>query len=74
MEYKRLIRMGELALPDRILDLSVKPKSQTTVLLTLNKRWKISFRIHSVENKVKPSLTFDIGLIDYPQQLSRDIL
>jgi len=39
--------------------------------LTTDKGWQVSFRIHSAEKRVIPSLKFDIRLIANPNKLSR---
>jgi hypothetical protein len=56
-------------LPTKIVDLSLKDNSLTTVILTMDKGWSISFRIHSASTVVEPSLKFDIQLIGQPANL-----
>ena len=56
-------------LPTRIIDLSLKENSLTTVILTMDRGWSISFRIHSASTIVEPSLKFDIQLIGQPANL-----
>jgi hypothetical protein len=56
-------------LPTRIIDLSFKEGSLTTVILTMDGGWAISFRIHSASTIVEPSLKFDIKLIGQPANL-----
>lgn len=58
-----------IELPTKILDLSLKEKSSTTVILTMNHGWAISFRLHNASSKVEPSLKFDIQLIGQPANL-----
>jgi hypothetical protein len=56
-------------LPTRIIDISLKEKSLTTVILTMDNGWAISFRIHSASTIVEPSLKFDVQLIGQPANL-----
>ena len=56
-------------LPTRIIDLSLKENSLTTVILTMDRGWSISFRIHSASTIVEPSLKFDIQLVGQPANL-----
>lgn len=56
-------------LPTKIIDLSMKDNSLTTVILTMDKGWAIAFRIHSASTIVQPSLKFDIQLIGQPANL-----
>lgn len=56
-------------LPTKIIDLSMKEKSKTTVILTMDRGWSISFRIHSASEIVEPSLKFDIALVGQPANL-----
>jgi hypothetical protein len=56
-------------LPTKIIDISLKEDSQTTVILTMDNGWSISFRIHSASTIVEPSLKFDIQLIGQPANL-----
>lgn len=58
-----------IELPTRIIDLSLKENSMTTVILTMDRGWAISFRIHSASTIVEPSLKFDIQLIGQPANL-----
>jgi hypothetical protein len=58
-----------ISLPNRIIDLSFKENSQTTLILTMNNGWSISFRIHNASEVVEPSLKFDILLEGQPADL-----
>ena len=55
--------------PTRIIELAYKPGSKTTIELTMDNGWAISFRIHNASTIVEPSLKFDIQLIDQPAVL-----
>ncbi|MDR1694545.1 MAG: HaeIII family restriction endonuclease [Lactobacillaceae bacterium] len=60
---------SKILLPTKILDLSFKEKSTTTVNLTMNNGWAISFRIHNASSHVETSLKFDIQLRGQPADL-----
>jgi hypothetical protein len=59
----------DMELPTRIVELTFKDSSQTTVHLTMNNGWAISFRIHNASTIVEPSLKFDIKLVGQPSSL-----
>lgn len=59
----------DMELPTRIIELAFKDNSQTTVHLTMNNGWAISFCIHNASTIVEPSLKFDIKLIGQPSKL-----
>jgi len=59
----------EIDLPTRIIELAFKDNSRTTVNLTMDNGWAISFRIHNASTVVEPSLKFDIKLIGQPSSL-----
>jgi hypothetical protein len=46
-----------------------KDNSTTTLLVSLNEGWQISFRIHNASSRVEPSLKFDINLVSAPHTL-----
>ena len=60
-----------LPLPSRIIEVSPKPNSKTTLLMTFDQGWQISFRIHNASTLVEPSLKFDIHPVGFPSQMSR---
>lgn len=66
---KSKIIFGKLLLPTKIIDLSFKDDLKTTLSLTMNNGWAISFRIHSAETHVIPSLKFDIQLEGQPADI-----
>jgi len=63
------IIFGKTPLPTKIISLLFKENSQTTLELTMNNGWAISFRIHSAATKVETSLKFDIQLLGQPSDL-----
>ena len=60
------IAIPDIELPTRIIELSFKDGSKTTVHLTMNNGWAVSFRIHNASTIVEPSLKFDIKLFGQP--------
>lgn len=63
------IIIPEIELPTRIIEMTFKENSKTTVILTMNNGWSISFRIHNASSKVEPSLKFDIQLQSKPEDV-----
>jgi len=63
------IKFGKVSLPTKIIDFSFKENSKTTLELTMNNGWVISFRIHNAESLVVTSLKFDIQLIGQPADI-----
>lgn len=63
------IRIPKIKLPTRIIELDFKENSKTTLILTMNNGWSISFRIHNASTKVEPSLKFDIQLKSKPEDI-----
>ena len=53
-------------LPTRIIDFNLKPNSNNTLELYLDKGWAFTFRIHNASIIVEPSLKFDIQIIGMP--------
>ncbi len=53
----------KIPLPTRIIETTLKPNSKTTIFITFDHGWQVSFRIHNASSKVEPSLRFDIQLI-----------
>lgn len=64
-----LINVPRLILPTRIFDISFKPNSKNTVIITLDNGWTVSLRIHNAKSLVEPSLKFDVQLIGVPPAL-----
>jgi hypothetical protein len=63
------IKYRKIKFPTKIIDLSLKENSKTTVVLTMDNGWAITFRIHNAESNVVPSLKFDIQLLGQPADL-----
>lgn len=62
-------KIQKLKLPNRLIEVVYQDKSQTTLLVTLNEGWQISFRIHNASSRIEPSLKFDINLVSSPHSL-----
>lgn len=56
-------------LPSRLIEVVYQENSKTTLLVTLNEGWQISFRIHNASSRIEPSLKFDINLVSAPHSL-----
>lgn len=63
------IKIPRIKLPTRIIEFAFKENSKTTLILTMNNGWSISFRIHNASTKVEPSLKFDIQLKSKPEDI-----
>lgn len=59
----------KVTIPSEIIDISYKNNSPTTLLVTFNNNWVLSFRIHNASSRIEPSLKFDINLINAPHSL-----
>lgn len=69
------LRWGSrIPLPTRIIEISHKPNSETTLFFTFDHGWQISFRIHNASTMVEPSLKFDINIIGLPYTMSRNVV
>lgn len=69
-KYKTL----KVTLPTKILSIDFKKDSKTTVIVTLNNDWELSFRIHNASSRIEPSLKFDINLLKSPKNLFKNTL
>lgn len=68
-DIKPKFRMPKLKLPNRLIEVIYEENSKTTLLVTLNDGWQISFRIHNASSRIEPSLKFDINLVSSPHTL-----
>jgi len=64
----------QVKLPTKIVNISFKEDSKTTVIVELNNSWKLSFRIHNASSRIEPSLKFDINLLESPKSLFTNTL
>jgi hypothetical protein len=62
-------KVQRLKLPNRLIEVVYQEGSKTTLLVTLNEGWQISFRIHNASSRIEPSLKFDINLVSAPHTL-----
>lgn len=62
-------QLNRLRLPDRMIEVVLDGASKTTLLVSLNEGWQISFRIHNASSRIEPSLKFDVNLISAPHTL-----
>lgn len=62
-------KIPKLKLPSRLIEIVYEDNSTTTLLVSLNEGWQISFRIHNASSRVEPSLKFDINLVSAPHTL-----
>lgn len=68
-KHKPVAKIGLLKMPTRLIEICPLADSKTTLLLTFNEGWQMSFRIHNASSRVEPSLKFDINLISTPASL-----
>jgi len=68
-KVKPKAKIPKLKLPTRLIEIVYNENSQTTLLVSLNEGWQISFRIHSASSRVESSLKFDINLVSAPHTL-----
>jgi hypothetical protein len=66
---KPKIKVPKLKLPNRLIEVTYQDNSNTTLIVTLNEGWQISFRIHNASSRIEPSLKFDINLVSSPHTL-----
>ncbi|QFZ53674.1 HaeIII family restriction endonuclease [Oceanihabitans sp. IOP_32] len=68
-KVKPKAKIPKLKLPTRLIEIVYQENSTTTLLVSLNEGWQISFRIHNASSRVEPSLKFDINLVSAPHTL-----
>lgn len=68
-KIKPKAKIQKLKLPSRLIEIVYENESTTTLLVSLNEGWQISFRIHNASSRVEPSLKFDINLVSAPHTL-----
>jgi HaeIII restriction endonuclease len=68
-KIKPKAQLNKLRLPSRMIEVVFDGDSQTTLLVSLNEGWQISFRIHNASSRIEPSLKFDVNLISAPHTL-----
>lgn len=68
-KVKPKAKIPKLKLPTRLIEIVYQENSTTTLLVSLNEGWQISFRIHNASSRIEPSLKFDINLVSSPHTL-----
>lgn len=68
-KIKPKAKIPKVKLPTRLIEIVYQENSTTTLLVSLNEGWQISFRIHNASSRVEPSLKFDINLVSAPHTL-----
>jgi hypothetical protein len=71
---KPLYNTKKIKFPDKLIDVSFAKNSKTTLIVSLNEGWQISFRIHNASSRVEPSLKFDINLVSAPSDMFKHTL
>lgn len=66
---KPIAKIERIKLPTRLIDIAYIENSKTTLLVTLDQGWQITFRIHNASSRVESSLKFDINLLSSPRSL-----
>jgi len=61
-------------LPSKILSIELKKDNDTTVIVTMDGDWTLSFRIHNASSRIESSLKFDINLLKSPKKLFKNTL
>lgn len=64
----------KVPLPTKIVSIDFKENNDTTVIVTMDNDWTLSFRIHNASSRVEPSLKFDINLLKSPKKLFKNKL
>lgn len=64
----------QVKLPTKIVNIGFKKDSKTTIIVTMDNDWELSFRIHNASSKIESSLKFDINLTKYPKNLFKNTL
>lgn len=64
----------KIKLPSEIKEIKFKENTLTTLIVTLNEGWSLSFRIHNASSKIEASLKFDINLLSAPHSLFKNTL
>ena len=65
-----LHKVRQIALPSRLIEVTMKKGSRTTLLLTFSDGWAISMRLHSADTLVKKTgLKWDVQLQGLPPEM-----
>lgn len=66
---KAIAKAPILKMPSKILEISFKNNSKTTIKIYCDNGWELSLRIHNASSRVEPSLKFDIQLVGVPSMM-----
>lgn len=58
-----------IKLPTKIIDLSFKEKSKTTLIMTMDNGWAISFRIYKTNSKLESTFKLEAQLLGRPSAI-----
>ena len=64
---RSIVNVPQLNMPTRFFDISFKPNSRNTIIVTCDNGWTVSMRIHNASSRVEPSLKFDVRLTEFLQ-------
>ncbi|WKZ24841.1 MAG: HaeIII family restriction endonuclease [Patescibacteria group bacterium] len=73
-EIQPKYKTPRVPLPTKIINIDFKMDSNTTVVVTMDNDWTLSFRIHNASSRVESSLKFDINLLKSPKKLFKNTL
>ena len=73
-EIQPKYKTPKIPFPTEIIEIDFKTNSDTTVIVTMNNDWTLSFRIHNASSRVESSLKFDINLLKAPNILFKNTL
>jgi hypothetical protein len=73
-EIEPKYKTSKVPLPTKIISIERKENNKTTVFVTLDNDWALSFRIHNASSRVESSLKFDINLLTSPKKLFKNTL
>lgn len=68
-DIKPKFETPKVKLPSIIRRIAYKENSSTTLIVSFNEGWILSFRIHNASSRIEPSLKFDINLLSVPHSL-----
>lgn len=73
-EIEPKYKTPKVPLPTKIINIELKENNDTTVIVTMDNDWTLSFRIHNASSRVESSLKFDINLLKSPEKLFKNTL
>ena len=63
---------AKLDFPSRVQSFEIDEKRSAFAVLTGDKGWQVSFRLHNARGEIEPSLKFDILLVGNPNKFTRN--